>query len=205
MRGADPVDGALADPENRGSIGFLPGLVQREPDLTLVQLARPASDHATRLCSSQAGVYAIHDQFALELRNGAQDVQDQPARGARSVDRLRQRFEGNARFLQVANQVDQSLQAASGTAQAIDAEAIARFELLQRLAEPWAVLLGSGNAVIREYLLAAGSAQCVHLGVEILVCGRDPRVSNHRHFRTPFVTEFWHLSKCRQVALCQKL
>ncbi|MBB2742601.1 UNVERIFIED_ORG: hypothetical protein FHR35_002423 [Microbispora rosea subsp. rosea] len=61
----------------------------------------------------QALVGADDDEFADELREGGEDVEDEPAAGGGGVEVLMQRGEADATFAEVGDHVDEVLEAAA--------------------------------------------------------------------------------------------
>jgi hypothetical protein len=88
---------------------------------------------------------ALADQVALELSQGAEDVEDQLPAGGGGVDPLGQALEPNALLGQAGNGVDQVAEAAAEAVEPPDHEGVAGAELFESPVEAGAFRQGAGG------------------------------------------------------------
>ena len=74
---------------------------------------------------------ALADQVALEVRQGGEDVEDQPSAGGGGVDALPQRPEPDAAVGQRGDGVDEVAQGAAEAVQAPDDQRVALAQLVE--------------------------------------------------------------------------
>jgi len=124
----------------------------------------------------QAGAGALADELALELRERAEDVEDELPAGARGVDRLGEEAESDLSLLEELNEVDEVAEAAAQPIELPDDDGVPRAEVVEHLRELGTI--GPRTArVVDEQAGAADSAQGVDLEVGVLIDGRDPAVA----------------------------
>jgi hypothetical protein len=92
-------------------------------------------------CGGEAGVGAFLDQGAFEFRERTEDVEDEPAAGARGIDLLGQRPEGDVAVGELAGELDEVGEGPAETVEAPNAERVAGPEELEGVVDE---LAGAG-------------------------------------------------------------
>src|SRR5208283_6220304 len=131
---------------------------------------------SSRLRRLDAGLCALGNQRAFELRDRAEDLEGKHALGRRSVDGVAQRAKVGAALLQPLDDFEQVADRAGKAVEADDDEDIAGPDLAHQSGE----LRPSprrARAVLLVDCRAARRAQLVGLGVRGLILGRDPCVA----------------------------
>jgi len=126
---------------------------------------------------------ALADQVALELRQRAEDMEDQLAAARRRVELLGQAPEADPAPLQPVQGRDQRRQGTPEPVEPPDGERVARPEVGQGRSQPRPLRLRTAHGVGEE-LLAARRPERVLLQGQGLLRRRDPRVA-HQHRRPP--------------------
>jgi hypothetical protein len=78
-----------------------------DPQLVVGDDRTPPPVAAAGASRLQASLRALADELTLELRDGAEDVEHQPAGGGRGIDPLREAAEAELPLLELADQIDQ--------------------------------------------------------------------------------------------------
>src|SRR5512135_3022110 len=120
----------------------------------------------------QARLRPLTDQVPLELRQRAEDVEDELAAAGCRVDRLLQALKADLPCLQGGNRLDQVLERAAQAVELPDGEGVARTEEGEGLGQPGAIVPSTASDV-GEDSLAAGLGEGVALQVEALVLSGD--------------------------------
>jgi hypothetical protein len=141
---------------------------------SVATLGRP-HDPAAIAGRDQALVGADDDEFADELIERGEDMEDEPAAGGGGVEVLVQRGEADPAVAQFGNHVDEVLETAVVAVQARGDEGVAGVEegvaRLQLGAER-----GLAGLLVREDPPAPGGGERVELPLQLLPAGRDSRV-----------------------------
>jgi hypothetical protein len=119
----------------------------------------------------------LADQVPLELRQRAEDVEDELAAAGRRIDRLPDAAEADLLGLQGGDRLDQVLERAAQAIELPDDQGVARAEERQRLGQAGAFILDPAGDV-GEDPLAAGPREAIALEVEALVHGGDAGVAD---------------------------
>ncbi len=155
--------GALARGGDRPD-GFRPTFAQ----------AGVAGQPAPRLGSLHPCLGALGDQRALQLGDGAENLQRKhPLRGRR-IDRVAQRAEMHAALLQLLDDLEQMADRSGEAVETHDDEDIAGGDLAQQLCQHRAGARSAGSVLLMDDT-AAGGLQFVDLGVVGLILGRNMR------------------------------
>ena len=123
-----------------------------------------------------AGLRALGNQRAFELRDRAEDLKGKHALGCRSVDGVAQRSKVGAALLQPLDDVEEVADRAGEAVEADDDEDIAGPDLAHQSGELWPSPRRA-RAVLLVNCRAASCAQLIGLGVGGLILGGDPRVA----------------------------
>lgn len=94
---------------------------------------RPTTSPAPGLRGGQAGHRPLTDEVPLELGQGAEHVEDQPAPGGAGVYLLGEAREGDVPLLQLLDHVDQVAEAAPESIKTPDHDSVTRTGLLQEV------------------------------------------------------------------------
>src|SRR5262249_37524516 len=163
----------------------LPEALQRLNTLMRGEFARASEAHTTLLCSLAALAGPGADQLALELGQAAEDGEHQLAMRRRGVGPgVLQRTEAGSSLGQLVEHIEQIAGRARQTIKAGDDEDITGLEPADGLGQLGPVGLRA-RGLLLEHLGAAGGSQLGILGSQVLVSGRDPRISEKRHFQPP--------------------
>ena len=119
----------------------------------------------------------LADHVALELGQGAEDVEDQLAAAGGGVDLLGQALEADPPLLQPSDRLDQVWERSPETIELPDDEGVPRADVAERLLETWPIGLGAAGGV-GEDPLAAGLFQRILLEREGLIMGGDAGIAN---------------------------
>jgi hypothetical protein len=114
---------------------------------------------------------------SLELRQGAEDVEDQFVRRGGRVDLLGQAFEPDSPLVELGDELDQILQRAPEPIQPPDDEDIAFAKIVEGLLQPWLVAARATHGV-GDDAVALGGGQSVALQIEDLLEGGDAGVAD---------------------------
>lgn len=134
----------------------------------------------------QAGLGALSDQLAFELRQGPEDVEHQfAARGSR-VDVLRQAAEPDVALGQGVHGVDEVTQRAAEAVQAPHDHGVAGSRLVEELGQ-LAAFIERPRRPVGEDPVAPGRLEGVGLQPGVLLHGRDPCIPQQvPHARRPY-------------------
>lgn len=130
----------------------------------------------------EAGAGAFADEVALELAEGAEEVEGQAAAGGRRVDGFGDGLEAHAACLKVGDGLDQVRQGAPEPVELPDDEHVAVTEEGQRVSEAWP-LGASARGLVLEDRRAAGGGEGVALQGGVLIAGADAGVTDAGHGR----------------------
>lgn len=153
-------------------------LGEHQPRIVGCQRRTPASA-PTGTRSSQTRFGSLLDQAALELGEGGKDVEYEFAGGACRVDHaVAHGSEGDAPVAQILHQGHEMPHGPTETVQLPNHQCVARLQTGQAAAEPWEIVLGTGELVReREFLRDALLGERVKLQAEILVVRADAGVT----------------------------
>ena len=144
------------------------------------RIPRPETGIAGKLSSRlrrlDAGLRALGNQRAFELRDRAEDLEGKHALGRRSVDGVAQRAKVGAALLQSLDDFEEVADRAGEAVEADDDEDIAGPDLAHQPGELWPSPRRA-RAVLLVDRRAASRVQFVGLGVRGLILGGDPRVA----------------------------
>lgn len=150
--------------------------------LGLSHRAASADVLPARFSGEHAGPRSFANQRALELRERGHDMKQQrPTRRSR-VDALGERSKLNASYAELVDQFDELRQRAPQAVQTPHDQRIALGQRSHRLAEAGARESCTRDPLIGEDVIAARRFQRCKLQVEILIIGRNSRVSNSHSF-----------------------
>src|SRR5690606_37495388 len=126
-----------------------------------------------------AVVRPLNGKIALELRHGAEQVEDEPADGRGRVDTVVEAAKPDAAPVEIVQLVDQVFAAAAEPVQLVKHEGVAANALRQRQFQPWPLradaALGLPPKVVVGY---ARAPQSVELHIYRLVRGGHSRVTH---------------------------
>jgi hypothetical protein len=140
------------------------------------ELGRAPAAAAAGAGGLQAGDGAVPDDLPLELGQGPEEVEDQPAAGGGGVDGLAQGAEPDPAGVEIGDHLDQVAQGAAEAVQAPDHQGVPRPQRRQDLVEGGAAFQGAGGMVGPDPP-TAGRGQLIGLQVGVLLGGGDPRVA----------------------------
>src|SRR3546814_6302839 len=143
------------------------------------------SDWSSDVCSSdltlaggsQTRLGALTDQVTLELREGAEDVENQHASRRGGVDILSERAEADASRRQLTDLLDKVAHRAAEPIELPHHQRVAGAQIGQRLGKTGPVG-PSTRSLIVENTIASCPLQSVMLERELLVGGGDPRIAD---------------------------
>ena len=125
---------------------------------------RPSAGPPARAGRGEAGHRALQNQVALELGQGGEDAEHQPARGDGRVDAAGEHLEADAPLLQAVHQLDDVPERAADPVELPDHEGVALPRHVQGTGEAGAAGDGAGAGVVVDALRRdAGSQQRVAL------------------------------------------
>src|SRR4051794_20125800 len=136
--------------------------------------AAPASPGSGR---GKPGLGALADDVALELRKGAEDVEDELPAAGRGVDLLGEALEADAAAVKLCDGLDKVLEGAAEAIQAPHHKGVPFPKVREGLREAWAFCSAAADGV-GEGFRAAGFLEGVELEIKCLVCRGDSGVSN---------------------------
>ncbi|KWX05457.1 hypothetical protein TH66_01775 [Carbonactinospora thermoautotrophica] len=148
-------------------------------DLFVGQRRGPAEALAAGAGGDQAFVGGLDDEFADELGQGGEDVEDQPAAGGGGVQGLVQALEADAAAEQVRDQGDQVGQGAGEPVPAGDDEGVAGAQVVQA-GRQFGPVGAFARELVGEHPDASGLGEGVDLAVQVLAGGGDPGVADER-------------------------
>lgn len=177
------VKGRLADFQTGGRLAH--GEARCDVPSRLAQFVGgddwPTASLAAALArSAQARLGALADQIALELRQGAEDVEHQHASRRGGVDVLGERAEPDASGRHLADLLDQVTHRAAESIELPDHQRVAGAKIGQRFGKTGPVGSGTRRPVV-ENTFASGSPERVVLERELLVGGRDAGIADQCH------------------------
>ena len=149
-------------------------------EVTRRELRLAPSDAPTAACSPEPCPRALLNQVALKLRQGGEDVKDEPTGWRVRLDALREGHEPYPPPLQVAHDPHQISERAAKAIKSPDHQDIPRAECLQAAFE-----LGPGGRLAGSMLLvderAAVATEGIELEIQVLVIRGNAGVSDkHR-------------------------
>ena len=153
--------------------------------LSIGQLLRPTTEAPTSASGGQSGLRPLPDEIPFELREGAEDMEDELAPGCGGIDLLGQALEANAALGQCRDHLDQVLERPTQAIETPDDERIPFPEIAEDLVQLWSLGFRPTGGLGID-LAAAGLLQRIQLQVESLFSGRDPGVAN---IHTPIVSK----------------
>jgi hypothetical protein len=144
-----------------------------------------ATASAAFFCGLQTGTCSFPDQIALELRQRAEQVEDQATAGCRGVDVFGDGSEADAFGLQFGDDLDEVLHRPAEAVELPDCERIAVPNVADRLRQSGPVSFHAG-CLILEQPFATCFAQSVELQGGVLLAGGDSCIAD-RGYETWFV------------------
>ena len=146
-------------------------------DVLGLQGRGPATGAAAGASRLQAGERALADHAALELGQGREQVEHQPAARGGGVDRLGQRAQADALLAHGLDGLDQLLERARQAIQLPDHQRVALAHVAECRLELGPLTLRAGGLLLVD-LGAPGRGERIQLQGEILLLGRDPGVAD---------------------------
>ena len=152
----------------------------------------------------EPGLYALLDQRPLELRQRAEDMEQELALRRGGVHLLGERTERDAALLEVVHRGQQMRQRPAEPVQLPDHQAIAGPDEGQRLCQAGAVVAAAAGVILEQVpLIDPGGEKGVALQVQHLpvAVGRDAHVADQHVRKTPS-ERFPHSASFRQGLSC---
>jgi len=149
-----------------------------------VQLGLAAAGAPAGTGGVEALAGALGDQFALELVDRAEDVEDQPPGRGGGVDVLLEDHQADAALAQLVDEREEVLQRPHRAGQPGDDEHVPLAQVGQGLVQFGALGELAGH-LVGEDLVASVGGQLIDLAVVFLAAGGHPRVPDLRHHANP--------------------
>lgn len=156
-------------------LGFAHGRL-RQPQFRRRHLEGPAAVAPAGSCCGEAGIGALDDQLALELRQRREEVEHQPAVGRGGVDRgalAGEHLQPDAASIESLHDIDEVLEAAAQPIELPDHQRVAIAQRSQAGLQSWAVVAFSRRAIGVELIDGdAGRHERVGLQIDDLAAVR---------------------------------
>ncbi len=159
-------------------------------DVGVREFRRPASGAPNAPRGGEARLGTLPDQAALELRQRAEHMKNQPPLRGRRVEGFGQAAKADALQPQFLDGFDQLLHRARQAVELPHDQRVAAAREFQRLAQGWSIRYRA-RQLLGKNLPTSRFGERVPLQGEILVDGRHPRVAEQHAFRRSVLAGSW--------------